>query len=99
MAATRTYQVVGQAVPRLDGQAKVTGAARYVADVPLLQTELLQDPSGPGPYQGKGIGEGPNCPLAAAIANAVEDAVGVRIYGPPTTAEKVRRALQANLRG
>jgi CO/xanthine dehydrogenase Mo-binding subunit len=65
-----------------------------MADVPPLTTALLQDPSGPGPYQGKGIGEGPNCPLAAAIANAVADAVGVRIYDLPITAEKVRRALQ-----
>ncbi|HEY7067164.1 MAG TPA: xanthine dehydrogenase family protein molybdopterin-binding subunit [Chloroflexota bacterium] len=67
-------------------------------DVPPLVTELQQSPGGAGPYAGKGIGEGPNCPLPAAIANAIEDAVGVRIYELPITAEKVRRALQARER-
>jgi xanthine dehydrogenase YagR molybdenum-binding subunit len=41
----------------------------------------------------KGIGEISNVPTAAAIANAVADAVGVRIDTLPITAEKVLRAL------
>ena len=40
------------------------------------------------------IGEPPVVPTAAAIANAVHDAVGVRIYDLPITAEKVLRALK-----
>ena len=44
---------------------------------------------------GKGIGESSNIPVAAAIANAVVDAVGVRILDLPITAEKVFAALQA----
>ena len=40
------------------------------------------------------IGEPPVVPAAAAIANAVHDAVGVRIYDLPITAEKVLRALR-----
>jgi CO/xanthine dehydrogenase Mo-binding subunit len=82
-----------------DGRVQTAHLGEYklptIADVPPLTTALLQDPSGSGPYRGKGIGEGPNCPLPAAIANAVEDAVGVRIYDLPITAEKIRRALQA----
>ena len=46
-----------------------------------------------GPYNAKGIGENPLGPVAPAIANAVEDAGGVRIRGLPITAEKVSRAL------
>jgi carbon-monoxide dehydrogenase large subunit len=51
-------------------------------------------PEGVGPYNIKGIGETPNTPTAAAIANAVEDACGVRIRDLPVTAEKVYRALR-----
>ena len=64
-------------------------------DVPPLRTVLLEGGRGSGPYDVKGIGETPNTPVAAAIANAVADAVGVRIHELPITAEKVYRALQA----
>jgi CO/xanthine dehydrogenase Mo-binding subunit len=47
-----------------------------------------------GPYKVKGIGENPISPVAPAIANAVEDAVGVRIRDLPITAEKIYRALR-----
>ena len=64
-----------------------------IEDVPQLVTVLLESPAGPTPYEGKAIGEIPNVPLAAAIANAVEDAVGVRITSLPITAEKLYWAL------
>ena len=63
-------------------------------DIPKLETVLLESPSGPAPYQSKGIGESSNVPVAGAIANAVYDAVGVRITSLPITAEKVLRALK-----
>jgi CO/xanthine dehydrogenase Mo-binding subunit len=62
-------------------------------DIPELQTVVLESDSGPGPYNARGIGENPIGPPAPAIANAVEDAVGVRIRDLPITAEKVYRAL------
>jgi carbon-monoxide dehydrogenase large subunit len=81
-----------------DGHVRTAHLGEYklptAQDVPPLVTELVHHPSGPAPYQGKGIGEGPNCPLPAAIANAIEDAVGVRLYELPLTAEKVLRALR-----
>jgi CO/xanthine dehydrogenase Mo-binding subunit len=40
------------------------------------------------------IGETSNIPVAAAIANAVEDAIGVRINSLPITAEKILTALR-----
>ena len=64
-----------------------------VADVPKLTTVLMQDANGPTPYQGKAIAEIPNVPTAAAIANAIEDAVGVRLHNLPLTSEKVYAAL------
>jgi CO/xanthine dehydrogenase Mo-binding subunit len=69
-----------------------------IADIPPLQTVLLETPSGPTPYQGKAVGETSNCPVTGAIANAVADAVGVRILGLPITAEKVLAALKAKRR-
>ena len=61
-------------------------------DIPDLVTVLVESPGGEGPYQGKAIGENPISPVAPAIANAVYDAVGVRIQDLPITAEKVRFA-------
>jgi CO/xanthine dehydrogenase Mo-binding subunit len=51
------------------------------------------------PFQGKSIGESSITPITAAIANALYDAVGVRICDLPITAEKVFHALQAQQRG
>jgi CO/xanthine dehydrogenase Mo-binding subunit len=64
-----------------------------IKDIPALQTVVLASESGPGPYNARGIGENPVGPVAPAIANAVADAVGVRIRDLPITAEKVYRAL------
>jgi xanthine dehydrogenase molybdenum-binding subunit len=55
---------------------------------------LVQSQGGPGPYEAKGIGEHANVSPPAAIANAVADAVGVRIFELPLTAEKIYRALK-----
>jgi len=49
---------------------------------------------GPAPYHGKAIGESANVPTAPAIANAIYQAVGVRITELPITAEKLLRALR-----
>lgn len=51
-------------------------------------------PSGPGPYNSLAIGEVANVPTAAAVANAVADACGVRIKSLPITAEKVYEGLK-----
>jgi CO/xanthine dehydrogenase Mo-binding subunit len=61
--------------------------------IPALHTVILESTSGPGPYNARGIGENPSGAVAPAIANAVADAVGVRIKDLPITAEKVYRAL------
>ncbi len=80
-----------------EGRVTSTSFGEYkvptVRDVPELKTVLLESESGVGPYHIKGIGENPISPVAPAIANAVEDAVGVRIRDLPITAEKVYRAL------
>jgi len=72
------------------GEFKIPNAA----DVPKLTTLLLESATGPAPFQGKAIAEIPNTPMAAAVANAIEDAVGVRILDLPLTAEKIYAALK-----
>jgi CO/xanthine dehydrogenase Mo-binding subunit len=69
-----------------------------IKDIPPLKTMLVQEAVGPVPFQGKSIGENSITPITAAIANALYDAVGVRICDLPITAEKVYSALQAQQR-
>jgi CO/xanthine dehydrogenase Mo-binding subunit len=64
-----------------------------IADVPKLTTVLMESANGPIPYQGKAIAEIPNVPTAAAIANAIQDAAGVRLFDLPLTSEKIHRAV------
>ncbi len=65
-----------------------------IRDIPPLKTVIQEFPVGNGPYGGMSIGEPPVLVAAAAIANAVHDAVGVRVYDLPITAEKVLTALK-----
>jgi CO/xanthine dehydrogenase Mo-binding subunit len=66
-----------------------------ITDIPPLKTAVMENvPAGPGPYNSLAIGEVANVPTAAAVANAVADACGVRITDLPVTAEKVYRALK-----
>ncbi|MBI2952849.1 MAG: xanthine dehydrogenase family protein molybdopterin-binding subunit [Chloroflexi bacterium] len=65
------------------------------ADItPDVHAILIERPSALGPFGARGIGEVSTTPVAAAIANAVYDAVGVRIRDLPITPEKVLRALK-----
>ena len=65
-----------------------------IKDVPELVTVLLEDGGGPAPFASKGIGESSNTPVAAAIANAVHDAIGAPVMQLPVTAERVLRAMR-----
>jgi CO/xanthine dehydrogenase Mo-binding subunit len=65
-----------------------------IKDIPAIKTAIVQSNTGSGPYNSMSIGETAIIPTAAAIANAVEDAVGVRITSLPITAEKVLNALR-----
>jgi carbon-monoxide dehydrogenase large subunit len=66
-----------------------------IRDIPRLTTALFETPAGLGPYRSMSIGETPLLPVAAAIVNAIDDAVGVRIKSLPITAEKVLEALRS----
>jgi CO/xanthine dehydrogenase Mo-binding subunit len=64
-------------------------------DVPDVQTILIESGDGVGPFGAKGVGEPSVCSAAPAIANAVYDAIGVRIFDLPITPEKIVKALKA----
>jgi CO/xanthine dehydrogenase Mo-binding subunit len=80
-----------------DGKVGTTHFGEYkiptVKDVPPFRSSVTEQPKGAGPYASMPIGETANIPTAAAIANAVEDACGVRITSLPITAEKIYEAL------
>ncbi len=82
----------------VDGRVTASHLGEYklptCADVPRLVTELVDSRDGPGPFAAKAIGESSNILTAAAIANAVFDACGVRTMDLPITAEKVFAALR-----
>ena len=80
-----------------DGKVATKNFGEYkiptIKDVPAFRSSVSEQPKGAGPYNSMPIGETANIPTAAAIANAVEDACGVRIKSLPITAEKVYEAL------
>jgi CO/xanthine dehydrogenase Mo-binding subunit len=81
----------GRVVTTNFGECKIPS----IKDVPRLKTVLQEFAVGNGPYGAMSIGEPPVIPTAAAIANAVHDAVGARIFDLPITAEKVLWAMRA----
>ncbi|HEX6511843.1 MAG TPA: molybdopterin cofactor-binding domain-containing protein, partial [Chloroflexota bacterium] len=70
-----------------------------ICDLPELVNVLVEGAPGPGPYEAKAVGELGVIPVAAAVANAVAWASGVRVTSLPVTAEKVRAGLQEAHRG
>jgi 4-hydroxybenzoyl-CoA reductase subunit alpha len=62
-------------------------------DMPEVFTELVEEPDPKGPFGAKEVGQGPLLPIMPAVANAVYDAIGVRIDEVPITPEKIMKAL------
>ncbi len=63
-------------------------------EIPEIDLSFIETMDGEGPQGAKGIGEAPAICMAAAIANALYNATGVRIYEAPFSPEKVYRALK-----
>ena len=63
-------------------------------DMPRVDSIILESRSGLGPFGAKGIGEPAMTPVAPAIANAVADAIGVRVFELPITPERVMSVLR-----
>ena len=82
----------------VDGVPQATNFDKYrlmrSKDYPLVRTIAVEHDDRTGPFGAIGIGEPPTIPTAAAIANAVYDAIGVRIRDLPITKEKVLAGLR-----
>jgi CO/xanthine dehydrogenase Mo-binding subunit len=68
-------------------------------DMPEIFTDLIEHPDPAGPFGAKEVGQGPLLPIMPALANAVHDAVGVRVDQIPVTPDKILKALQAKASG
>ena len=81
-----------------NGQITNASLADYkipgIGDVPPMVNEAIDAFQHNAPFGAKGVGESSTMPLSPAIANAIDDAVGVRLTELPLTAEAVFRALR-----
>jgi 4-hydroxybenzoyl-CoA reductase subunit alpha len=68
-------------------------------EMPEVTTYLIEDPDPAGPYGAKEVGQGPLLPIMPACANAIYDAVGVRVDQVPIHPHMVLKALEAKARG
>ncbi|MDX1534469.1 MAG: molybdopterin cofactor-binding domain-containing protein, partial [Thermoplasmata archaeon] len=68
-------------------------------DMPPVETILVETVDPEGPFGAKECGQGPLLPVIPAVANAVEDALGVRFHEIPITPDKVLSALDKAARG
>jgi len=80
-----TVQGIGMAL--MEEQITKEGTPRFT-------TQLVENEDSEGPFGAKGIGEPGTIATAPAIANAIYDAIGVRIYHLPITPEKILKALK-----
>jgi CO/xanthine dehydrogenase Mo-binding subunit len=82
------------------GRIRNLGAIDYriptSMDLPAsIESDIIENGDGPGPYGAKGMSEGALLPVAPAVAAAVRDATGVSIRELPLTPERVWKALQS----
>jgi CO/xanthine dehydrogenase Mo-binding subunit len=85
-------------IDRTTGQVRNASLATYLmplaVDMPDIETILIEVPSEDGPFGARAVAEPPGFGPPAAIANAIYDAVGVRIKTLPLSAERVLAAIQ-----
>ncbi|MGA3398155.1 MAG: xanthine dehydrogenase family protein molybdopterin-binding subunit [Acetobacteraceae bacterium] len=85
------YNAKGQ----LDNAGFLDYRCPVASDLPMIEAVLVEVPNPAHPYGAKGVGEVNICPPMAAIANAIERAVGVRMPELPMSPPKVLAALDA----
>ena len=85
---------------REDGQQVNANLTNYIVptalDIPAIEIDIVSCDDPTGPFGAKGVGEPTSVPTAAAIVNAIHDAVGVRLTRLPATPERVLAAIEAS---
>ncbi len=98
-------QVFRRLPPKLSGALvhRIPSLLEYKSltalDMPEVDVTLIEEPDANGPFGAKEAGQGPLLPVMPAVANAIYDAVGVRIDEVPITPDKVLRALELKAQG
>jgi 4-hydroxybenzoyl-CoA reductase alpha subunit len=101
------YMALGEALMeeqifRKNGLHKIPSILEYKSpttlETPEIETILVETIDPEGPYGAKEAGQGPLLPVVPAVANAVYDAIGVRIHEIPITPDKILRALEGRLK-
>ena len=86
-----------------EGVHKIPSLLEYKSptflEMPPVDTVLIESLDPEGPYGAKEAGQGPLLPVIPAVANAVYDAIGVRIDDIPITPDKILKALDLQARG
>ena len=81
-----------------DGRMENAGFLDYrmpvAADLPMIDTVMIEVPNPAHPYGVKGVGEAPIVPPLAAVANAVRDATDKRLYDLPLSPDRIYAAMQ-----
>ena len=87
-------------VKLFNGRIKTPSFSTYITptsmDVPTVHPLIVEEPAESGPFGAKGVGEPALIPTTAAIANAIFNAVGIRITELPITPERVLAQLKEN---
>ncbi len=82
-----------------DGRLENAGFLDYrvpvASDMPMIDTIMVEVPNPRHPFGARGVGEVPIVPPMAAVANAIADAVGMRMRDLPMSPPKIRAALDA----
>src|SRR3970282_1848241 len=103
--ALRVEQVFRGLPPKLSGALvhRIPSMLEYKSltalDMPEVDVTLIEEPDANGPFGAKEAGQGPLLPVMPAVANAIYDAVGVRIDEVPITPDKVLKALKLKSEG
>src|SRR5512145_1291037 len=101
------YMPLGEALMeaqifRKNGLHKTPSILEYKSpttlETPEIETILVETDDPEGPYGAKEAGQGPLLPVVPAVANALYDAIGVRIHEVPITPDKILRALDGRLK-
>ena len=85
------YNAKGQ----LDNPGFLDYRCPVASDLPMIEAVLVEVPNPAHPYGAKGVGEVNICPPMAAIANAIENAIGRRMSELPMSPPKVLAAIEA----
>ena len=82
-----------------DGRLENSGFLDYrrpvAPDVPMIDTVMVENANPRHPFGARGVGEVPIVPPMAAVANAIADAIGVRLRDLPMSPPRLRAAIDA----